>query len=82
MGRKCGKALSVLFKAGSAILTARSGADKPRFLTLSKSRPGGNPKALNIIALGIAKFFLCISKLEAQFFQREAVRTNLLTFSK
>jgi hypothetical protein len=61
----------VLFKAGSAILTARSGADKPRFLTLSKSRPGGNPKALNIIALGIAKFFLCFSKLEAPFFQEK-----------
>jgi hypothetical protein len=61
----------VLFNAGSAILPARSGAGKPRLLTLSKSRLGGNPKVLNIIALGTAKLFLCFSKLEAPFFQEK-----------
>jgi hypothetical protein len=64
------------FQSWKRLSSRKSGADKPRFLTLSKSRPGGNPKVLNIIALGIAKLFLCFSKLEAKFFQREAVRTN------
>jgi hypothetical protein len=74
MGRA--KALSALFKAGSEILPARSGVDKPRALTLFKSRPGGSPKVLNIITRGNAKVFLCLSKLEVKFFQREAVRSN------
>jgi hypothetical protein len=68
----------VYCKAGSEILPVRSGADEQRLLTLSKSRPGGNLKVLNIIALGVnaAKLFLCFSKLEAKFFQREAVRAE------
>jgi hypothetical protein len=42
MGRT--KALSALSKTGSEILPARSGADKPRALMLSKSKQGRSQK--------------------------------------
>jgi hypothetical protein len=66
MGR--GKALSALFKVGRDLLPVRSGADKPRALTLSKSSQGWSQATWNLISGGAAKLFLCFSKLEAPFF--------------